>query len=94
MSCTVGWSRIAAVSQCSDARGEYFDCIDDGVEAPRAEQIEPVLRAGQLCVDDRAARRGAKVIDEASRVLDEDERVLVAVRDKARRRARRRVIGQ
>jgi hypothetical protein len=43
----------------SDVGGECLDRIDDRVEAPGAEQVEPVLRAGQLRVDDRVGRCGA-----------------------------------
>src|SRR6185436_16858793 len=68
----------------SDVGGERLDRIDDRVEPSRAEQVEAVLRAGQLCVDDRIRRRGAQLLDEATGVFDDDEGVPVTVRDEER----------
>jgi hypothetical protein len=56
----------------------------DRLEASGAEEVEAVLGAGQLRVDDRGCR-GPQPLDEASRVVDDDECVPIAVRDEARR---------
>jgi hypothetical protein len=35
---------------------EGLDRIEDRHHVPRAEQVEPVLRSGQLCIDDGVGR--------------------------------------
>ena len=82
---------VGGATSRSDAVGECFDRIDDRVEASGAEQVEPMLRAGQFCVDDGVRGGGAQLCDKRTCVLDDDERVTIAVGDEARWRIRRRV---
>ena len=56
-------------------------------QAPqRGEDVERVLRAGDLCVGDRRPRRRAQHVDELARFLDPEQRVVGAVNDEERRR--------
>jgi hypothetical protein len=64
--------RLAEVRR-HDRRCERFDAVDDGLEADRAEEVERVLGAGQLGVDDGVgggaagfARRARAVFGEVS----------------------------
>ena len=78
--------RLAEVRR-HDRRCERFDAVDDGLEADRAEEVECVLRAGQLGVDDRVGGGAAGLLGERACPAGGGKRVLVAVDDKKRRRA-------
>ena len=51
--------------------GERLDRVDNGLEADGPEQVERVLRAGQLGVDDRLRRVASQLLDEAAGDLEE-----------------------
>lgn len=71
--------RVGVARACSDGGGEALEGVDDGLEPDRVEQVELVLRAGQLGVDDRARRRHAEVVNEGAGIIDDHDGVVVAV---------------
>jgi hypothetical protein len=72
----------------SDPGGEGFDGVDDQLEAEGTEQVEGVLGAGKLGVDDRIGRDAGQRGREVPGDLHRRHGVVVAVGDEARRRVR------
>ena len=68
----------------ADPRRERLDAVDDGLEAHRVEEVEGVLGAGKLGVQDRVGRRGTEVLDEVSGAVGRRVGVVVAVDDEER----------
>jgi hypothetical protein len=66
---------------------EGFDAVNDCLEADRAEEVERVLGAGQLGVDDRFGGGAAGSLRQHASALWRGESVPVAMDDKKRRRA-------
>jgi hypothetical protein len=67
-------------------RREAFDPVDDVAATNRLEAVERVLRPWQLDIDDASSGHRAERLDEMPRVLDEEERIVVAVHDEERPR--------
>ena len=76
----------------ADPRGEGLDAVDDGLEAHRVEEVEGVLGAGELGVQDRVGRHRTEVLDEGSGALGGRVGVVVAVDDEERWRVA--VVGE
>ena len=83
--------RSALTSAVGDARsvgsvpgGECFDRIHRRLESDRMEQVEGMLGAGQLGIDDRLLRDTAQPLDERPRTLDWRVRVVVTMHNEAR----------
>src|SRR2546425_7995091 len=80
--CVTRRAETAAV----DPGEEPFHALDHQCAAHRGEDLEGVLRARELRVDERRARHAAEGVAEVTRLLDRDERVVGAVQDEEGRR--------
>ena len=76
----------------ADPRCERFDAVDDGLEAHRVEEVEGVLGAGELGVQDRVGRHRTEVLDEGPGAVGRRVGVVVAVDDEERWRVA--VVGE
>jgi hypothetical protein len=83
---------IVPTARCLSARsgpgGKRFDPIDDLLEAKGVEEVERVLSARQLGVDNRIQRDRPQLLDESSGVFHKHDRVPIALRHEERRRIR------
>ena len=58
---------------------ERLDAVDHGLEAHRVEEVEGVLGAGKLGVQNRAGRHCTEMLDEGSRTVGRRIGVVVTV---------------